>query len=480
MKRVRSDQSNSAANERATPAVLTSMTYFNQWPNVEDATFSVAVLDNGEFRFEGFSPEAERLTGITNPELVGRTPEEVLPAANAAAVTVRYRQCLREGGPISYLETLEFPTGSSDWRTTLEPVRDQFGRIVRILGRARQIELLDATHEALTEGEFNKALDLFPLGMALLDADGVILFVNSTWEQFGERYGGATRAIGRKYVNVCASSTSAGLPNGPEVAAKLRRLLSEDAEHFGHPYTWGDRHFVLRATRFVLNGKLRIVMAHQDVTDVVTSRELAAQLADDLLQAQEEERARIALELHDSTSQHLAAIGLSLARLQRSDGPSPIIDDIHHSLTEAHREIRTLSYLLYPPKLSSEGLVETLRHFTEGFRRRSSLAVTTTTRGPLDGLPSDVQVAVLRVVQEALGNAQHHANARSVAIEIVLEKGGLRLTVIDDGAAAPTAGKAVPSGVGIRGMQARFAQFGGELTVTHRPCGTTVDGFLPR
>ena len=75
-------------------------TTLNQWPNSEDAMFSVAVGDDGQFRFEGFSPAAERLTGITNPELVGRTPEEALPLANAALVSARYRQCIREGAPI--------------------------------------------------------------------------------------------------------------------------------------------------------------------------------------------------------------------------------------------------------------------------------------------------------------------------------------------------------------------------------------------
>lgn len=479
MKLVEPDSFHHAANDPGDPLDLHATRYFDRWPNADDAMFSVAVLDNGQFHFEGFSPAAERLTGMNNPELVGRTPEEVLPASNAAVVAARYRQCVREGGRISYLETLEFPTGWSDWRTTLEPVRDQSGRIVRILGRARQIESSNATHEALTESEFHRALDLFPLGMALLDDRGVILFVNSSWQKFGDRFGGDKSPIGRKYVNVCARSSSAGLPNGSAVGVKLRRLLLEEADHFGHAYNWGDRHFVLRATRFVLNGKVRVSMAHQDVTDVVSSRELAARLAEDLHRAQEEERARIALELHDSTSQHLVAIGLSVANLQRIQGASPIIDDIRHSLAEAHREIRALAYLLYPPQLSSQGLVKTLQAFVDGYRRRSDLVVIATTRGPVEDLPRDVQLALLRVVQEALGNAHRHARARSVAIEIVMERPGLRLTVTDDGCGAPSQGKATSTGVGIRGMQARFGQLGGELTVTHRTNGTVVDGFVP-
>ena len=430
-------------------------------------------------------PEHERLVGeILAAELPGvpvSLSSDVVPEvgeyvrASTTAANAYVRPLVDR-----YLETLEFPTGTSDWRTTLEPVRDQSGRIVRLLGRARQVASVDATREELSEGEFHRALDLFPIGMALLDARGVILFVNKTWKAFGDRHGGLKRPIGRKYVDVCASAASSGLPDGREVAAKLRRLVSGEPDHFGHPYPWGDRHFVLRATRFVLNGQLRISMAHQDVTDLASARALAARLADDLLQAQEEERARIALSLHDSTGQHLTAIGLSLASLKRKGAPSPIVDDILHSLSEAQREIRALAYLLFPPKLSGEGLVETLRSFTEGYRRRSTLSLTTNTRGPLDDLPTEVQLAVLRVVQEALGNAHRHAGARRVAIDVVLEKAGLHLTVVDDGKAPPNPGESVATGVGIRGMQARFAQLGGKLTVTHGPSGTVVDGFLPR
>ncbi|HEY9219935.1 MAG TPA: PAS domain-containing protein [Phenylobacterium sp.] len=441
--------------------------------------FSVAVMDDGEFRFEGFSPEAQRLTGMTNPEVVGRTPDEATPG-NAAVVNARYRECVREGVSISYLETLEFPTGSSHWRTTLEPVRDETGRIVRILGRARQVELLDGTQEELTEAEFQRALDLFPSGMALLDVQGVVLFANSTWRKFGERYGDTESSIGHSYVDLCRRSTSAGLPDGTEVEPKLRQLVTAKADHFGHAYSWRDRHFVLRATRVVLNGRHRIVMAHQDVTDVVSARALAARLAEDLLHAQEEERSRIALELHDSTSQHLVAIGLSLAAIGRNGATPTLIDDIRHSLSEAQREIRSLTYLLYPPKLSSDGLEETLRRFTEGYMRRSGVSLTINIRGSLNDLPQDMQFAVLRVVQEALGNVQRHAQARTVAIDVVLEKQGLHLRVVDDGATEAEEGELAPTGVGIRGMQARFAQFAGKLTVTRGPEGTTVEGFMPR
>jgi signal transduction histidine kinase len=411
----------------------------------------------------------------------GRSPEQVLPPDSAALVSARYRQCARAGEAISYLETLEFPTGSSDWRTYLEPVRDESGRIVRIVGRSQPLDSVGALEGAQSEQEFCKALDIFPMGMTLLDERGVVLFVNSAWQRFGQHYGGATGAIGSAYVEVCGRSAAAGLPDGALVAPALARLLAGEDQHFGLRYAWADRYFVLRGNRFRLNGKLRVSLAHQDVTDLASAQEMAARTADQLLRVQEEERARIAQELHDSTSQHLVAVSLGLARLRQGKDPVRVIDDMRHSLAEAQREIRTLTYLLYPPKLSRQGLVATLRGFVDGFRRRANLSVVTTTFGNLDSLPDEVQQAVFRVVQEALANVHRHAGAGRVAIEVTLKKRGLRVTIADDGQNAQAEGRraAEPTGVGIRGMQARFARLGGQLTVTHRGFGTVVDGFLP-
>jgi two-component system NarL family sensor kinase len=479
MEHVASEVSRSWVDPGVSPGPYAATPEPEPWLDSGDALFSVAVLDDGLFRFDGFNPAAERFVGISNAQIVGRSPEEVLPPDGAVMVSARYRQCVRENRAISYLETLEFPNGISDWRTQLEPLRNEAGRIVRILGRARRIEAEDAAHVAQSEEEFRRALDIFPLGIALLDADGEIIFVNGAWQKFGREYGGAETAVGNAYVDVCAKSTSAGLPDGAEVAPRLRELLAGETQHFGLRYGWEDRSFVLRGTRFLLNGKLRVSLAHQDVTDLVSAQELAAAATEQLLRVQEEERAKIAMELHDSTSQHLAAIGLGLAALRRTKDPARVLDDMRRSLAEAQREIRTLTYLLYPPKLSSQGLVATLRNFVDGFRRRAGLSVVTTTFGQLDDLPVEVQQAVFRVVQEALANAHRHAQARRVAVEITLKRRGLRVTIADDGQNAPAADAPEPTGVGIRGMQARFTRLGGNLTVTHRPFGTVVDGFVP-
>jgi signal transduction histidine kinase len=165
-------------------------------------------------------------------------------------------------------------------------------------------------------------------------------------------------------------------------------------------------------------------------------------------------------------------VNLGLARLRKTGAPQDVLDDMREALSEAHRDIRTLTYLLYPPQLSDQGLESTLRTFVYGFRKRTGLAVETSVAGDLDSLPDTVQRAVFRVVLEALANVQRRAGAKSAAVDISLQD-GLRVTVKDDGA-SPDA-----PGAGLRGMRARFTQFSGKLTVRRDRQGTTVEGVIP-
>src|SRR5690349_3589244 len=95
------------------------------WLNTSDALFAVSVESDDNFVFGAFNPSAQRMTGLDARTVQGRRPAEVLPPDSAQAVIARYRQCVREGRPITYNETLHFPTGESHWNTTLTPVSDE-------------------------------------------------------------------------------------------------------------------------------------------------------------------------------------------------------------------------------------------------------------------------------------------------------------------------------------------------------------------
>jgi PAS domain S-box-containing protein len=206
-----------------------------------------------------------------------------------------------------------------------------------------------------------------------------------------------------------------------------------------------------------------------------------------LLALQDEDRRRIANELHDSTAQHLVAIGLNLMRI-RADAVAAealnILDEINGSLEEASKELRAFTYLLHPPDLRREGLSATLGRYVEGVSTRTGLKITVNLCRSVDQLSLPLQVALLRIVQEALANVYRHASATCVSVDFRRVGKRLRLVISDDGAGAEeTPGrqgrKPFRAGVGIPGMIARMQQFGGNLDIHSGPNGTAVHATVP-
>jgi two-component system, NarL family, sensor kinase len=210
------------------------------------------------------------------------------------------------------------------------------------------------------------------------------------------------------------------------------------------------------------------------------------ELSGQLLALQEEERQRIARELHDSTAQCLVAANLGLGRLEPELRHSPdgvkTCGEIGDLLDRALLELRVFTYLLHPPSLADDGLRATLQAFIEGFAERTGLEADIRISDQVDDAPPDVQSSILRVVQEALANVHRHAGASQVHVGARFVAGRLVMRVRDDGR-----GMAVPEGlhgrhrmgVGIPGMHARLRQFGGDLKIRTGPGGTSLLAYVP-
>jgi two-component system NarL family sensor kinase len=209
-------------------------------------------------------------------------------------------------------------------------------------------------------------------------------------------------------------------------------------------------------------------------------------LSAQLLALQEEERQRIARELHDSTAQCLVAANLGLGRLEAELRQSPAVlktcGEIRELLDRALLELRVFSYLLHPPSLADDGLRATLEEFIEGFAERTGLKATIRISDRLDDVPPEIQRSILRVVQEALANVHRHAGASQVHVGAKLVAGRLVIRVRDDGRGmtAPDGSKSrLRMGVGIPGMHARLQQFGGDLKIRTGPTGTSLLAYVP-
>jgi len=223
------------------------------------------------------------------------------------------------------------------------------------------------------------------------------------------------------------------------------------------------------------------------LSDQVTgAKKQVSELSGQLLVLQEEERQRIARELHDSTAQHLVAANLGLANLEGAVSQIPAgrraLAEVEGLLTEALRELRIFTYLLHPPNLAHDGLQATLRDFAEGFAGRTGLVARIRIPEEVDDLRPELQRAILRVVQEALTNVHRHADASHVSVNARFMSGRLIVRIRDNGhgmIGSTRPDGPIRLGVGVTGMRARLEQFGGSLKIRTGRGGTCVVAMIP-
>ena len=207
-----------------------------------------------------------------------------------------------------------------------------------------------------------------------------------------------------------------------------------------------------------------------------------------LLRVQDEERRRIARELHDSTSQMLGAAAISVERAQRMAQTSDY-ETLGHVLRESADllnrvtlEIRTSSYLLHPPMLDEIGLEYALPSYAEGFSNRSGISVSLNIQPDLGRLPRDVELTLFRIAQEALTNIHHHSGSRTAFLTLLRDASSAILEIKDEGRGfSPGALESIDGrlGVGITGMRERVRQLGGHLEIASDHRGTAIRAVLP-
>jgi len=218
------------------------------------------------------------------------------------------------------------------------------------------------------------------------------------------------------------------------------------------------------------------------------SRQSLRQLSARILHLQDDERRRIARELHDSTGQKLAAMNMNLTLAARegaglSERARQALTDSSALAQQVVGEIRTLSYLLHPPLLEELGLGATLRWYVEGFGQRSGIRVRLEVPEDWPGAPHEVSLTLFRVVQESLTNIHRHSQSATAQVRLSADDKELLLEVEDQGCGIPREvleSEGVQSlGVGIRGMRERVSQLNGSLEVDSKAGGTTVRVRLP-
>jgi len=340
------------------------------------------------------------------------------------------------------------------------------------------------------QGLMATTLDAVPSPVAVLDEAGSIQFVNESWREFLKflRIAIPGDGVGRTYF--AAGILGAIDPHHAlDLRGALNQILRGGLERFQRSIRMrssnAERWYQVSAVRVATEGASRIVMTHTDISAVHDAQAMIKSLSQRLLSAQDEERRRIARELHDSTVQQLTAIGLHMMVLRHRSPcdaeTQHTLDQVEHSVEEAQKEIRAFSYLLHPPCLDEDGLKTTLTRFIEGFAKRTRLRAVVQIDDEIDHFTSDAQRAILRIVQEALANVHRHAAATEIVVTVETTRDRLLLGITDDGKGMACKGesRADQPGVGLAGMRARLRQLSGKLKIASGPRGTTISGEIP-
>jgi signal transduction histidine kinase len=210
------------------------------------------------------------------------------------------------------------------------------------------------------------------------------------------------------------------------------------------------------------------------------------QLSADLMRVQDDERRRIARELHDSIGQYLAALKMNLARLKDClpGGDAQVLVDSEQVVDLCLSETRTISHLLHPPLLDESGLPSAAKWYLEGFSQRSGIEVALDIHNTLGRLPQEIETALFRVLQESLTNVHRHSESKKVNITICLEGAEASVTIRDYGCGFSSqqlqdVNSGNSRGVGLTGLRERIAVLGGLFEVVSASPGALVKVTLP-
>ncbi len=424
--------------------------------------------------------------------LRGRPVVDIVVAEHRAAFTDLHRRVMAgESG------TLEFEIvglkGKRSWLSTnAVPLRDASGMIYAVLGITRDISRRRIAERALVESEerFCKAFyaNALPLLITRL-ADGMILDANEAF----------TTLLNQPRDEIVGHTTVAvGLLDAGRRATLIEKLLRtgvlNDAEFEIRPRGAPPRSGLLSLVRIELGGQPCTLGTYRDVTEAKraeeqlrASRAALRSLATRQQDIREDERTRIAREIHDSLGQALTALKLQLSAAQDAASKEAPEGGLGNRLHETARmvddlvkSVRKIATDLRPPILDQLGLPAALEWLAQDFSKRTGIRCQTTTGASNDKITSELGTALFRIVQEALTNVLRHAGAKRVDIELGIKSGCVTLEINDDGTGITEAGTMGPGSLGILGMRERAAALGGVLEVVPREgSGTRVAAWFP-
>jgi PAS domain S-box-containing protein len=399
-------------------------------------------------------------------------------------LTDEWRAALANGNPFEKEARLRRADGQYRWfLIRAMPLRDAQGNVVNWYGISVDIE-----DRQRAEAESRALIDAIPQQVWSSAPDGRVDFCNERWRSYTGLRQEELRDEGwqnmlhpddrERVLKAWRESVTNGTPYGQE-----ERHRRADGQ-----YRW----FLSRGMP-LRDGQGRIVRwygTNTDIEDRKQAEEEVRHLSGRLLRLQDEERRRIARDLHDSTGQDLVALTTALSEIHASIPSSSrklrrLASECQALANRCIRDVRTLSYLLHPPMLDEAGLEDAIRHYASGFTQRTGIDVQLELSPHLGRMKPDIELALFRVVQESLTNMQRHSGSSLAKIRVERDSRKITLEISDKGTGISGSlrkqdGKlSFGLGVGIPSMHERVALIGGQLDIESSSSGTTVRVTIP-
>ena len=430
---------------------------------------------------------AERLFGYAAGEAVGQHIALIVPPdRRREEVTILER--LRRGERVDHFETVRVRKDGTrlDVSLTISPLRDAAGCVIGASKVARDITEGKRAERALAEQA--RLLDLSGDAIFVRDAaDRVAYWNKGAWGLYGYT---KEEALGRVTHELLRTKF-------PEPLESIKKQLHRDDRWTGElVHIKKDGTEIVVVSRWVLDRDTlgnpnSILETNTDITQhkqaerAIKESEFSARL----LQLQDQERRRMARELHDGVGQLLAAISINASKVVRekqnlSPDAARCIEENCKLIENVAADIRTVSYLLHPPLLDEMGLQSALKWYIDGFAERSKIAANVELAVDLGRLPQEYELCLFRIAQECLTNIHRHSGSSTALVRLWRTPAEIKLEVKDEGRGInqeiqSKIASSASVGVGLRGMQERVKQIGGTLTIHSNGNGTSVLVTLP-
>jgi PAS domain S-box-containing protein len=335
---------------------------------------------------------------------------------------------------------------------------------------------------------FRSLLENLEIGVAHADQEGNLLYANSRFAQI----------LGHRFENLAGSNLQmfVAAASWPELCAALAESPRGATE--GTMNVLSDGPGAVRVIRLsfspLRNGpQTSIAVVATEVTELVQTEKALKQseaslhsVSARMMQIQDEERRRLARDLHDTTGQELSIIIMNLDRMARDRAESAeenrkITADCAQRLRKVESDVRTLSYVLHPPLLDEMGLASALSWYLEGFSKRTGIDIESDIPGDLPRFAIEKETALFRVVQECLANVFRHSGSDRARVSLSAKSSALEAVVEDYGKGFTGEGLAGKprSGVGIQSMKGRLEFVGGSFDLQSGPAGTRITAAVP-